>query len=617
MTFVRDRLPLCISLLLFLLALPAAAASSRIMLPMSDGVRLDTRVVTPLGGGPWPTILYRTPYDELDDDGLLSWRSRGYALVMQNTRGRYASEGEASLFGDDGWCLHQDGLDTVIWMLAQSWCNGRIGTLGDSARGITQNMLAGANPPGIYAQWVSHASANLYDGSVYYGGQFRQSKVLNWVQGSGYSEAALLPFVEHPSYDAFWEQYDVTTRQHLRDYPVVNQAGWYDTFLQSNIDNFVTIREFGGPVAREHSMLVVQLDAHGSNSGAIPWPSIAQNPPQGYTQTALMARYLKDDENGFEALPRVAYYMMGDLEDAQAPGNEWRYAEDWPVPALERRVYFHGDGALSLRLPPEDAAPLSFSYDPADPVPTLGGANLSLPRGNHDQRPVESRDDVLLFDSGPLPAPVEVTGRLWVNLYASSDRIDTDFSAKLTDVYPDGRSILICDGIRRAAYRDSLAAPEFMTPGEVYAIPIDLWSTAITFAAGHHIRIAVSSSNYPRFAANPNTGEDYALDGPSAVLVSENTVYADRDRPSHIVLPITGPDSDGDGVFDLFDPDAAGPPEDPADVDRDGPVNAVDVQLVINGALGLANGMNSDLDGDGDTDAVDVQAVINAALGLA
>jgi len=527
---------------------------------MRDGVRLDTHIISPRGNGTWPVMLYRTPYDELDNPSVANWTRNGYVVVAQNVRGRYQSEGDDLPFASDGWGPealggHTDGLDTVNWILAQSWCNGRIGTRGGSARGITQNLLAGADPAGIAGQWIVKAPASFYHGGVFQGGAYRQSQINGWLTSQGYSQATFDLYDQHPSYDAVWEGLDVTTRQDLRDYPVVNCAGWYDTFQQGTIDNFTTIREHGGPIAREHAKLVINLSAHGLNTGAIAWPWAVQGNAPGYTAERFFEHYIEGVDNGFDELPRVVYYMIGDLTRPNGPGNEWRYADDWPVAAYDMALYGHNDGSLRLEAPGAGADPMTYDYDPTDPVPTLGGANLMIASGNHDQRPVESRPDVLVFDYGPLPEEIEVTGRLWVTLYGSSNALDTDFTAKLTDVYPDGRSILISDGIIRARYRDSETDPTVMTPGTVYEFAIDLSSTALVFDVGHAIRLAISSSNAPRFAPNPNTGAALSLDDPINPVVATNTVHLEAGYPSRIILPVTGPDDDADGVPNLVDAD--------------------------------------------------------------
>lgn len=518
-------------------------SKDRFMLHMSDGVALDTLVVHPEGDGPWPTLLYRTPYLELGGSSFADWVDKGYAVVAQNTRGRYASEGDDVAFAADGWGApelggHHDGLDTLNWIAGQSWCSGRIGTYGISAGGITQNLLASAGPTHLYGQWIDRAPVSLYDGAVFQGGAFRQEQMLGWLTLSGYSSASLDLFASHPYYDAVWDGLDMSPRQNLRNYPVVARSGWYDTFLQGTIDNFTSIRAEGGAIAQRDSKLILALCTHGTNTGAIAWPDGADGLPPGYTEERFQDRYIKGIKNGFDELPRVAYYLMGDLTRTGGPGNEWRYTDDWPVPATPVTFYFHNDGLLQTYAAPVDAAPIAYSYDPSNPVPTIGGANLLLPAGNYDQTIVESRDDVLLFDYGPLSDPIEVIGRIWVDLYAASDRVDTDFTAKLTDVYPDGRSVLLCDGILKGRCRNGTDSPEFMTPGTAYRFPIDLTSTAVVFDVGHTIRVAVSSSNSPRFAANPNTGAEMSAHDPVDPVVAVNTILMDELHPSGIVLPV-------------------------------------------------------------------------------
>ena len=230
------------------------------------------------------------------------------------------------------------------------------------------------------------------------------------------------------------------------------------------------------------------------------------------------------------------YYVMGDPLDPKAPGNLWRTADSWPPPATETPYYLRDGGRLLPDAPSAGESPQIYAYDPKDPVPTRGGANVYLPAGPMDQRCVEDRPDVLLFTTPVLEEPLEVTGRVKVLLWASSSAVDTDFTAKLTDVYPDGRSLLLLDGILRARHRETMEREDFMEPGRIYRFEIDLWSTSIIFNKGHHIRVAISSSNFPRFDANPNTGaQSWDEKNP---IVAKNTIYHDAEHPSHILLPV-------------------------------------------------------------------------------
>jgi hypothetical protein len=242
-----------------------------------------------------------------------------------------------------------------------------------------------------------------------------------------------------------------------------------------------------------------------------------------------------DGPNEFDEWPTVSYYVMGDVDDPNVTANEWRYADVWPTPADETPFYFHEGGILSQD-EPGGYSPITYSYDPMDPVPTRGGQNLYLYQGPIDQTPVEDRDDVLLFTSPVLTEPVEATGPIRAQLFVSSDCVDTDFTVKLTDIYPDGRSMLIADGILRMRNRNGQDHWEFMDPGEIYEVVVDLWSTSYEWNAGHQIRVAVSSSNSPRFLANPNTADGIFMN--TTYIVAQNTVYLDSSHSSCIILPI-------------------------------------------------------------------------------
>ena len=226
---------------------------------------------------------------------------------------------------------------------------------------------------------------------------------------------------------------------------------------------------------------------------------------------------------------------MGDTEDKNAPGNFWRSVATWPPAAKATPFYFHADRTLSQEKSVGEGQ-LTYKYDPQDPVPTLGGQNLLISKGPMDQRPVESRQDVLLFSTEPLAEPVEVTGRITVKLYVASDCPDTDFTAKLCDVYPDGTSMLVTDGIQRASLRNSFERREPLEPGKVYEVNVDLWSTSLIFNRGHRLRVAVSSSNSPRFEPNANTGDPHPA--PGKTRVASNTIHVSDQYPSHIVLPL-------------------------------------------------------------------------------
>ncbi len=517
----------------------------RFMVEMPDGIRLATDVYYPQDDdAPWPVILYRTPYG-IDSDNVAYVADLGYVAVCQDTRGCHDSEGTDNFFRDDGWGPdHTDGLDTVSWIIVQTWCNGRIGSIGSSARGITQNLLAGALPDSVRCLHVGYAPSDFYSQTVFPGGAFREYDVEGWLASQG-SSYILDSLDAHPNDDSWWSWLDTETRHPMESIPAYQFAGWYDLFLQGNINSFTGLQSGGGQGAAGNQKLLIGPWAHGGGADGHVGELYFPDADDAMTAEALIGTsedwfgyWLDGEANGIMELPPVAYYVMGAVDEPGAPGNEWRASDYWPPDALELAFYLTPTAALSTDLPGVFDLPKTFSYDPDDPVPTLGGANLFLPTGPYDQTPTLGRSDVLVYESEPLQAPLEIAGQVLVNVYVSSDRTDTDFTAKLCDLYPDGRAMLICDGVLRARHRYSMETEEFMTPGEIYLMAIDLWETSFVFTEGHQILLAISSSNHPRYDANPNTGDPFHQN--DTTLVATNTVYHSRSRPSHLLLRVVG-----------------------------------------------------------------------------
>jgi predicted acyl esterase len=506
------------------------------MVRMRDGVRLATDIYLPEGTGAWPVILIRSPYNKAPMAGICAdGIRRGYAMVVQDCRGRFASEGENLPFHLD----HLDGPDTMKWLVAQSWCSGKVGTWGGSAVGITQLMMAGRNGPQPTCQHITVGAPNLYEG-MFPGGVFKKAMLEDWIRVSQFSSNALPAWVAHPGFDAYWKERDTTPVYPKVASPAVHLGGWYDIFAQGTIDSFVGYQEKGGPKAKGKQKLVMGPWTHGvlqSKAGELQFPDNAKKPPGNVQDPWLWYDYwLKGVENGAATLPAVTYYVMGDVTDPQAPGNEWRVADRWPpAPATPTSWYLNQDRTLTLTKP-ATAAPLVYDYDPSNPVPSMGGLQLTIPAGGMDQRKIEERPDMLVFTSAPLEKPMEVTGRVRVRLWVRSDAPDTDFVARLCDVYPDGRSFNVCEGQRRARFRNSFAKEEMMKPGRVYPLEVDLWSTSILFNRGHRLRVHVSSSSAPGYDPNPNTGE--AFRHGNSRRIARNEIFVDRKHPSQIVLPV-------------------------------------------------------------------------------
>jgi predicted acyl esterase len=508
-----------------------------IMVEMRDGTPLATDVYLPDGGTPpHGAILIRTPYNK-NTSGMGDWANKGWPSLVQDTRGRFSSEGIDTMFRDD----HTDGYDTIAWIAQQNWSNGKVATIGGSATGIVQYLMAGTNPSALTCQYIGAATPNLYT-TIYPGGQFRKNMVETWLanQGSTY----VLPEIwAHENYSLqYWTNVSLEDNWQDVNVPAFHLGGWYDCFSQGLIDGFMGYQYNSGPGALGKSKLVIGPWTHtlfGERlQGQLLYPQNAQDTFTPEYWDDLLDQYILEISNDYENRPTVLYYVMGDVSNPNAIGNFWRYADSWPPTHVDDPWYFHENNQLS-KTTPGSASPLTYNYNPNNPVPTKGGTNLfplaPTYAGPYDQRSIENRADVLLFTSDVLTEPYEATGRIRAKLYVSSSCPDTDFTVKLTDVYPDGRSMLICDGILRMRNRNGCDHWEFMTPSQIYEIDVDLWSTSYIWDTGHRIRVAVSSSNYPRYLANPNTMDGIYQN--TGTLTAQNTVYFDTAHPSCIYLP--------------------------------------------------------------------------------
>ncbi len=511
------------------------------MVMMRDGVKLATDVTLPGGKTEkaWPVVLLRTPYNRKGKMGELMSTllpPAGFVAVTQDIRGRFGSEGEDfPVHGGCAWGKIQDGYDTIAWIAEQPWCNGDVGMLGPSAMGATQNLTIPTQPPALKMCMVIVAWADIYKHAAYWGGVPRRALPEGWIASNDFDERNLDLFWSHPSYDAFWASWDTTALAHKVNIPVLYFGGWYDHFCQGTIDSFEATQRRGMPEARKGCRLIMGPWMHTGIPKGLDYPDNA-NPRYEIWGMRWLMRHLKDTEIvRSEKQAAVNYYVMGASGEPDAPGHAWRTAETWPMPSTMQRYYLRKGGLLTTEKPTETKAVSTYRYDPRDPAPSIGGGVLSKTVGIQDQRPVEARADVIVFSTPPLAEPVEATGRIKVRLWASSSAKDTDYTAKLTDVYPDGRSLLVLDGIVRARYHASLSEPELVPPGEIREVEIDLWSTSLIFNKGHRIRVAISSSNAPRFRPNPNTGDP--VEDPDRAVVATNTIYYDAAHPSHLILP--------------------------------------------------------------------------------
>ncbi|MBI1940230.1 MAG: CocE/NonD family hydrolase, partial [Acidobacteria bacterium] len=538
---------------------------------------LRADVYRPSAEGNFPVLLQRTPYDKRGSvDFGPKAAARGYVMISQDVRGRYTSEGDWYPFKYES----QDGYDTVEWAAALPYSNGKVGMFGASYVGATQMLAAIAKPPHLAGIFPVVTASNYHDGWTYQGGAFVQWFNESWTSGLAQDTLdrrvqrannpildwiwklplAAYPFLDmgsaetlapyfadwlaHPDYDDYWKQWSIEDHHADIQVPAFHVGGWYDIFMGGTLRNYAGIKARGGSeAARRGQRLLVGPWYHGpftGQSGDVNFGPEAK----GDTEELMLRWYdvlLKGEKNGLEREKPVKIFVMGE--------NVWREEDDWPLArARSTRYYLHsggkanslsGDGTLSTETQQSEPAD-RFVYDPAEPVPTVGGGlccdNERLASGAFDQRAVEARADVLVYTTPEFEQDFEVTGPVRLELYASSSAVDTDFTAKLVDVWPNGFAQNLTDGILRARYRNSHQKPEFMNPGGVYKITIDLWATSNVFRKGHRLRLEVSSSNFPRFNRNLNAGE-ISMHG-TRMLKASNTIYHDPEHPSALILPV-------------------------------------------------------------------------------
>lgn len=581
-----------------------------VMVPMRDGTRLATDIYTPDSAGPHPLVLERTPYNK--ENATMMWShththllEHGYVVAIQDTRGRFASEGTWYPLQDDGWGAKRDGYDTVEWLGKIPACNGQIGTFGGSYSGNTQYLMAPTKPPGLKCMFVREGSADLTEEWIYRGGVLELGLNLHWgtqesvsacenrsryltrtleedieqvydrlplLSGPQYTDPFqwLKDFLSHPPEDqTFWDKWNFAKHHSEVDTPILHFGSWYDIFIRATIANFTGLAEKAvTEKARSSQKLFIGPWMHGPLVSERFMRRVGEldfGPEAVIDFNKLVQRWfdhwLKDEDNGIAAESPITIFEMGT--------NTWKNFSQWPPPRTQQtKFYFHqgpsassislNDGILSTASPAENEPADNFEYDPKYPTPTRGGntlyalprskmllpkdlepadehmAELGLQAGPRDQR--SSEKSCLTYTTTVLTHDLHVTGPIVVQLYISSTAEDTDFVAKLTDVWPDDRSILIADGILRARYRDSKVKPIRLTPGAVYSLSIDLWATSNVFKQGHRVRVTVSSSNFPRYGRNLNVWKaDATIED---AVIATNTVYHDREKPSCIVLPI-------------------------------------------------------------------------------
>jgi len=568
--------------------------STDLYFPSTDGEPLP---------GPWPAVMTRTAYDK-SNEGFVQratfFASHGYLAVVQDVRGTFASEGEFFPFVNEV----EDGCDTLAWLMAHERCNGKVGTFGCSYMGWTQLAMATQNPPGLACMipfgtgidtfhhaaypdggrqlglirwviydvwWRRFARDNPEDLAAIEAVDFLQfCAQLPWRRGATFLarspqfENVIFSYLENDTYNEFWRQPGQGFDLYFQDFPsipILWVSGWYDGYPRSSCEGYLKLSALGRKVD-QHLLLGPWI--HNQMSGNIcgdadfgPRADISRNG----VQLAFFNRWLKGDEDVH--IPRVRAFLMGGgsgrrtAEERLHHGGRWWHGDDWPPPKAQMQPWYLGEGGkLSTAKPTERDATTTYANDPDDPVPSI-----ALPwkfpdyvdRGPADQReptpllgnctpgrPLADRPDVCVFQSEPLSKSVQVLGPLHVKLFVSSDALDTDFAAKLVDVYPpnedypDGYAMSVCEGLLRMRYRESDVELKLMEPGTVYEVEIECFPAANLFATGHRIRLDIASSNFPRYDINRNTGDPSSPER----RIAHNTIHHDALRPSHVLFPV-------------------------------------------------------------------------------
>ncbi|NHJ23378.1 MAG: CocE/NonD family hydrolase [Candidatus Lokiarchaeota archaeon] len=520
--------------------------------PMRDDVELATDVYFAPGsfGAPRPVILIRTPYGKsgwANDLYLPIYSIQDYHVVIQDLRGTGDSEGGGSylLFVNS----YLDGVDTINWILNQNWCNGKIASAGVSALCINEYFYAGMGPDGLVAQQLWFGTPELFDHAIFQG-SYHKSSVETWISSTSPTNAQYqidTLFTTIPKNEVLYNStsLSIPLGPHYSNISVygIHVGGWYDHFLQGTLDGYIGYDDYGNSRAKGHQKLIMGPWTHGSVYGGKQGELTYPENSNGFN--LLLDWETKVFDDALLGIPtdwdnaRVAYYLMGDVDSPSNQWNYWRYAYDWPLDHVDDEWFFNADGSLSKISPGVINKNFSYLFDPRFPVPNLGGQNQPFDlAGPMDQSSIETRSDVIIFETPALTDAVEIVGRIWGHLYIASNCSDTDFTIKLTDVYPNGRSMLITDGSLTVRFRDNYSTELLMSGNvnDVYEILIDCWSTAYTFAPGHKIRIAISSSNYPRFATNPNTGAPLAREYLTS-YIANNTLLTGPKYNSSIILP--------------------------------------------------------------------------------
>ena len=539
-----------------------------VAVPMRDGIKLYANIYKPDADGRFPVILIRLPYGKDEPYCVMPaygkyFARKGYVCVVQDVRGKYASEGKFEPFINEG----ADGYDTLDWIAGQPWCDGNIGMTGESYYGYTQWAVAWLNHPNLKCIAPGETFPDIYRIRNYNNSAFCLQTAGTWAYEMNarkmnnplrldYWHLPLISmdddagvrcdyykdWIRHPSRDAYWESVNVSQKYNQVKIPVYHWGGWYDVYLRGTISSWRGVKEHSDSMeARKNQWLLIAPTDHELTPAETHRIGRIDIGKEAWTYDRLQRFFdywLKGADNGFDRTPRVEIFTIGD--------NKWRYEDEWPPARIKYTSYYfhsgggantlHGDGLLNTREPGDEPTD-GYVYDPNNPVTISLEMQLwSLAQTLKDRSSVEQRADVLVYTTPNLEKDLEITGPITVTLFAASSARDTDFTAALVDVFLDGYTHMIQEGIVRARYRNSDSEASLIEPGKIYQYTIDLWATSYVVKQGHRIRVAISSSNFNRWDRNPNTGHEFGMD--AETIKATQTICHDRQHPSHITLPV-------------------------------------------------------------------------------
>lgn len=525
--------------------LASGVRSEHVMIPMRDGKRLSAYLYFPEGKGPWPPV-FEQRYADISSAGTRKTASelaqRGFVVAMVNFRGTHESEGTWVGYRALGWGKLQDGRDTCEWLAKQPWSTGKVGTFGSSQGGFAQNFLAVAQPPHLVCQYMVDTGLSLFQEGYRIGGVTRPNRFLdlgNNCRNPDDNLALLREWDRHPNYDEYWRAEDCSLHFDKMNVPCFTIGSWYDFMVQGSIMSFIGRRHHGGPQSRGRQQLAIGPWLHGRlNKGSkvaeMVYPDNATWPELEH-MTRWFNHWLKGEANGIDQDPPVRYYVMGAIDEKDAPGNVWRSTRDWPQAAITTSFHLHDNGRLKEAAPPSEASSTTYASDPRQPMSMPGRGFL----GAKDARPFEEQSEVRTWTTAPLEQPLEITGEITAEVWVSSTAADSDFILRISDVYPDGRSMLLMDYPMRARYRQGFDKQVLLEPGKPAKLAWHIGWTSIILNRGHCVRVTIASSGAPLYEPNNQTGSPQTLDWMKETKSALNTIWHDQAHPSKVLLPVS------------------------------------------------------------------------------